>query len=159
MQEQGLNLLAQRVIEARLAARLVEAFAQELGRERALAVLRRSSQEQARQAGRELARRWKGGGLLQFSRVLDIWQEGGALELEILQRDGHHLRFNVTRCRYAEEYRRLGLDPELGYCLSCCRDAPLAQGFDPHIELLRSKTIMQGDGLCDFHFRLAPAGQ
>lgn len=152
--EQSLNLLTQRVIEAQLAARLVEAFARELGRDRALEILRRSNEEQARQAGQELARRWEGKGLVGFARVLELWQEGGALELEVLQQDESHLRFNVTRCRYAEEYRRLGLDPELGYCLSCCRDAPLAQGFDPRIELIRTKTIMQGDELCDFHFQL-----
>lgn len=41
--------------------------------------------------------------------------------------------FNVTRCRYAEFYRALGL-AELGAVFSCNRDAALIEGFAADIE-------------------------
>ena len=80
--------------------------------------------------------------------------ENDALELEILEQTPTRLSFNVTRCRYAEMYRALGL-PDLGGSLSCQRDYALAQGFNPAIELTRTQTIMEGAPFCDFRFRLA----
>lgn len=57
----------------------------------------------------------------------------------------------VTRCRYAEMYRALGI-PELGETLSCSRDAALIEGFNPEVEFTRSQTIMQGAACCDFRY-------
>ncbi len=47
------------------------------------------------------------------------------------------LVFKVTRCRYAEKYRELGLQ-ELGEVLSCGRDAAFARGFNPKIGMKRT---------------------
>jgi L-2-amino-thiazoline-4-carboxylic acid hydrolase len=58
----------------------------------------------------------------------------------------------VTRCRYAEMYRALGI-PELGEVLSCQRDAALIEGFNPGVTLERTHTIMQGAATCDFRYR------
>jgi hypothetical protein len=63
------------------------------------------------------------------------------------------LSFNVTRCRYAEMYRSLGLE-DLGGSLSCARDFALVEGFNPEIELKRTQTIMEGAAYCDFRFKL-----
>jgi hypothetical protein len=49
-------------------------------------------------------------------------------------------------------YRELGLE-DLGATLSCLRDFELARGFNPDIELTRTKTIMEGAAFCDFRFR------
>ena len=68
------------------------------------------------------------------------------------------LSFNVTRCRYAEMYRALGL-ADLGGSLSCQRDFALAQGFNPAIQLDRTQTIMEGASHCDFRFRLDAASR
>ena len=62
------------------------------------------------------------------------------------------LAFNVTRCRYAELYRALGLQ-ELGATLSCNRDGALMEGFNPNVEFRRTQTIMQGATHCDFDYR------
>ncbi len=96
-----------------------------------------------------------------FAQSLDRWRENGALELDLLEQSPTRLAFNVTRCRYAEMYRALGL-ADLGASLSCQRDYTLAQGFNPAIELTRTQTIMEGAPFCDFRFHLAessdPAG-
>ena len=66
------------------------------------------------------------------------------------------LSFNVTRCRYAEMYRSLGI-AEVGALLSCNRDFSLVEGFNPDIALTRTQTIMQGASHCDFRFVARPA--
>ena len=59
----------------------------------------------------------------------------------------------MTRCRYAELYRALGI-ADVGALLSCNRDFSLIEGFNPDIELTRTQTIMQGASHCDFRFKL-----
>jgi hypothetical protein len=149
-----LPLLAQREIEARIVGPLVRAFAGEMGSEKTLAIVARVIQELARESGAELARQLGDHTLDALAGSLDRWREGGALEIELLERSATRLSFNVTRCRYAEMYRALGL-ADLGGSLSCQRDFALASGFNPEIELTRTQTIMQGAPFCDFRFRLA----
>ena len=60
--------------------------------------------------------------------------------------------FDVTRCRYTEMYRALGI-PELGAVLSCQRDAALIEGFNPGVTLERTQIIMQGAPCCNFRYR------
>jgi hypothetical protein len=151
-----LTLLQQREIEARIVGPLVQAMRDELGDEKALALVRRVIAELARQSGAELARQLGEASLEAFSRSLGRWSEGGALEIDVLEQSEDRLSFNVTRCRYAEMYRALGL-ADLGSSLSCQRDFTLVEGFNPAIRLTRTQTIMEGAPFCDFRFH-APAG-
>jgi hypothetical protein len=48
--------------------------------------------------------------LLQLGTVLDRWRQGDALTIDVLRHDAEALEFNVTRCRFAEMYRALGLE-------------------------------------------------
>jgi hypothetical protein len=41
---------------------------------------------------------------------------------------------------------------EIGNLLSCTRDFEFIVGYDPTIEITRTKTIMGGDSHCDFHY-------
>src|SRR5262245_62642007 len=51
----------------------------------------------------------------------ELWTRGGALEREVIEANESRYRFNVTRCKYAEMYREMGLS-EIGHLLSCQRD-------------------------------------
>ncbi len=120
-----------------------------------MALLRRVIERLARESGAELARSASQQGLAGFAETLDRWTEGGALEIDLLEQSDDRLEFNVTRCRYAEMYHRLGIG-DLGGHLSCCRDSALAGGFDPSISLSRTQTILEGAPFCDFRFRRDP---
>ena len=150
----NLPLLERREIEARIVGPLVRAFAEEIGQEQVLAIVGRVIRNLARESGAELARILGDQTLTAFTQSLNRWRENGALELEVLEQSPTQLSFNVTRCRYAEMYRALGL-ADLGASLSCQRDFALAQGFNPEIELTRTQTIMEGAPYCDFRFRVA----
>ena len=150
-----LSLLQQREIEARIVGPLIRAFASELGEVRTLGLVRGVIADLARESGAGLAAGLGEATLTAFARGLDRWREGGALEIDLLEASSERLSFNVTRCRYAEMYRALGL-ADLGASLSCQRDASLIEGFNPSLSLTRTQTIMGGAPFCDFRFR-APA--
>jgi len=40
---------------------------------------------------------------------MERWKLDDALRIEVLRQDENHYDFNVTRCRYAESYREMGL--------------------------------------------------
>ncbi len=148
----ALTLLQRREIEAKVVGPLIRGFAAELGTEKALEVVRKVIAGLAHDAGAELAARLGEASLEAFASCLDRWSEGGALEIDVLEATPERLDFNVTRCRYAEMYRALGL-ADLGSSLSCLRDFALIEGFNPDIELTRTQTLMEGASHCDFRFR------
>ncbi len=80
------------------------------------------------------------------------WRMGDALQTETLRESDTQFDFNVTRCRYAEMYREMGLG-EIGHLLSCQRDGTFCEGYDPRLKMDRTQTIMQGASHCDFRYR------
>jgi hypothetical protein len=81
----------------------------------------------------------------------ELWTRGGALETEVKEKSDTKYRFNVTRCKYAEMYREMGLG-EIGHLLSCQRDGTFCEGYDKRLTLKRTQTIMQGATHCDFDY-------
>jgi hypothetical protein len=90
-----------------------------------------------------------------FIRLYDNWKTGGALETTTLQATPERFDFDVTRCRYAEMYREMGLEA-IGDLLSCNRDGTFVEGYNPDITMEREHTIMQGHGRCTFRYRMKP---
>ena len=50
-------------------------------------------------------------------------------------------------------YKEMGLE-EIGFLLSCNRDSKFIEGYAPNVSLSRPHTVMNGDGFCDFRYRL-----
>ncbi len=151
----GIGVLQRRLIEARIVAPLIAAFAAELGEARAYAIARDVITGLARQHGAALAASAGGRTLPLFAGTLDRWTANDALQIEPVEQSDDVFAFNVTRCRYAEMYRELGI-PELGAILSCNRDAALIEGFNGDVQLQRSQTIMGGASHCDFRYSVRP---
>jgi len=147
-----ISLLQQREIEARIVGPLFRAFAAEVGDEKAREILLTVVRQLARDAGCQSAQSLGGNSLTHLTQAVEHWRKGDALELEVIRSDDENFQFNVTRCRFAEMYREIGLE-DLGSLLSCSRDAAMIEGFNPAIELNRPKTLMMGHSHCDFHFR------
>lgn len=149
----AIGVLKRRLVEARVIAPLIKAFAAEFGEERVHDVARRVIAGIARQQGDELAHAAGGRSLPLFSQTLDRWTADDALHIDVQRTDADAFDFDVTRCRYAEMYHELGI-PELGSILSCSRDGALISGFNADVELTRTQTIMEGAGHCNFRYRL-----
>jgi predicted hydrocarbon binding protein len=151
-----IGVLRRREIEARILAPVISALGEEFGRERVIEIVKRVIVKIAHQQGQALARQAGGNTLDHFVRSKTNWVKGGALEAEDLALTETTYEFNVTRCRYAEMYRALGI-PELGAVLSCGRDFALGEGFNPELKLARTQTLMEGAPHCDFRYRLEKA--
>jgi predicted ArsR family transcriptional regulator len=147
------GVLKRREIEARIVAPLLERLADSYG-DGVYEVAREVIVDVAREQGAALAEAVGGSSLPDFATGLGAWSADGALETEIRQLDDEVFAFDVTRCRYAEMYRSLGLT-DLGATLSCNRDGSLIEGFNPNVRFTRTQTIMSGADHCDFHFELA----
>ena len=148
----SIGVLKRRTIEARILAPVVHAMADEFGAERVHAILRQVIVEIARTQGAAMAATCDSNTTADLAGTLDRWKADGALEMDVLEQDAEKLSYNVTRCRYAEMYRELGI-PELGAILSCGRDAALIEGFNPTVQLTRTQTILGGATHCDFRYR------
>ena len=153
----AVGVLTRREIEARILAPVIDALGARFGREEVVAIVRDVIVSIAREQGRAMAAARGDDSLASFAATLEPWTRDDALRMEITEQSDERLAFDVTRCRYADLYRALGI-PELGAVLSCNRDASLIEGFNPNVTFVRTRTIMQGAACCDFRYTAAEDG-
>jgi hypothetical protein len=150
--QQTLAMLERRRIEASILKHVYETLKASHGTEtakRAVAdSVRRSAVEQAGQFAAAVGGRTS---MQTFIDRQELWTRGGALEREVVEQSDTKYRFNVTRCKYAEMYRDMGLG-EIGHLLSCQRDGTFCEGYDKRLTLRRTQTIMQGASHCYFDY-------
>ena len=146
-----IGVLTRREVEARILKPIIEALCAEFDREQVLTIVRNTIVRIAQEQGAELAQMMGGCTAAHFLNSLQYWTKDNALEIDLLENTAEKLSFNVTRCRYAEMYRALGLG-DLGATLSCNRDFALIDGFNPDATLTRTQTIMQGAPHCNFRY-------
>lgn len=150
-----IDLIKQREIEIKVLGPVIRAFAKEFGEEKTFDVVRRTMQDLSRKQGAEKAASG-GGGLESLKKnCISAWNKNGELASTTLEDTSETLRFDVSRCDFASLYKELGFG-DIGALISCDRDAAFLEGFDNSFELLREKTIMAGDDLCDFCYRKKP---
>lgn len=154
------SILDQRRIEAKFAGQLLRTLETEVGRERAREILARAIIEMAHQAGRDFAALKPGNqngenppDLSDMASIMPLWQKDDGITMKMLEQTPEKLSFNVTRCRYAESYREMGLG-DIGDLLSCNRDGEFCHGYNPKIRFERTQTIMKGAAYCDFRYSL-----
>ena len=151
-----IGILEQRRIEAAFAKGIYEEMAAALGPEQARAILSRAIVKLAKQAAAEMAAEAPDGPSLDhFIAIQERWTRDDALRIEVTDRSETSYGFNVTRCRYSEMYRQMGL-AELGAVLSCNRDGAFCEGYDPKLKLTRTQTLMGGATHCDFRYQVEP---
>jgi hypothetical protein len=155
MAKSDLPILEQRRIEAALVKPIYEEMAAALGDAKAQEILGAAITKHAVAQGKAYADASRAQGrepsLAGFRALLPQWQAGGALEMEMVTETTEQVDFNITRCRYAEMYREMGLG-HIGHLLSCNRDGTFCEGYDPSIKFERSQTIMNGASHCDFRY-------
>ena len=145
--------IERRRIEAAMLGRMYEALCEAMPREQAAAHIEHAVVLDSRAAGKAFAAAAPDGpSLAHFATVIGRWTEGDALEIDGPHLEGDALTLTVTRCRYAEMYRDMGLPAPLPYLLSCLRDIHFAAGYSPHLRLDRPTTIALGAGTCPFRY-------
>ncbi|MEX2519218.1 MAG: L-2-amino-thiazoline-4-carboxylic acid hydrolase [Paracoccaceae bacterium] len=151
-------ILERRRIEAMILKHAYDVIVERSGKAEAEAVIGECCSRSAIEQGATIAAEFGGApDLKDFASIMPAWTKGDALQIEPLEMSEDKMDFNVTRCRYSEMYREMGLG-DIGHLLSCNRDGDFCIGFNPEIELTRTQTIMKGASHCDFRYRIKNTG-
>src|SRR6476646_10554911 len=130
--EVAISHLQRRKIEGRVLLPFIQTLIEKIGREAALEILDATINKLAVQDGDNWQAQF-GSDLGSLCRVAqEVWGGGGSLEVDVLDASDTYLSFNVTRCRYAEFYRELGLT-DIGFHIHCKRDYAMIDGFNSEI--------------------------
>ncbi|ARC87492.1 L-2-amino-thiazoline-4-carboxylic acid hydrolase [Rhodovulum sp. MB263] len=149
-----LPILERRRIEAMILKHVFDVISERAGRAEAEAVIGETCSRSAIEQGKALAADLDHPPTLEdFAAIMPNWTKEDALSIEPIETSAEKMDFNVTRCRYAEMYREMGLG-EIGHLLSCNRDGDFCIGYNPEIEMTRTQTIMKGASHCDFRYRM-----
>jgi L-2-amino-thiazoline-4-carboxylic acid hydrolase len=150
-------ILTKRKLQAEVIGPIFAEMKATLGEEMAASILGKAIRKAAIAEGKAFAAKLPSGAttMASFIKLYELWMADGALEVEVLHASDTAFDFDVTRCRYAETYRDMGLG-DIGHLLSCNRDGTFCEGYDPRIKLDRAQTIMEGHKRCTFRYRLEP---
>lgn len=148
-------VLEKRRLQAQVIKPIWEELVRRLGEKDAMDILDVAIRKAAIAEGQMLAEASPGGdtSMPAFVRLYENWKTGGALETTTLRADADNFDFDVSRCRYAEMYREMGLG-KIGHLLSCNRDGTFVEGYNPDIKMTRDQTIMAGHARCTFRYRV-----
>jgi hypothetical protein len=148
------GLLERRRIEAEILKYVYDALKGDLGDEKAKELIGIAVQKAAVDSGRMAAQK-EGGptGTRSLAAIQHLWSAGGALKLKVTELTDHSYSYVVEHCAYAKMYEEMGLK-DLGLIFSCLRDSAYIEGYAPDLELERPKTIMEGDPVCEFRYRI-----
>ncbi|MCY6382647.1 L-2-amino-thiazoline-4-carboxylic acid hydrolase [Hoeflea prorocentri] len=154
-----LPILERRRIEALILKHVYDVIKERSGADEAEAVIGETCSRSAIEQGKTFADEHDHAPTLaDFAAIMPNWTKEDALQIEPLEMTDEKMDFNVTRCRYAEMYKEMGLG-DIGHLLSCNRDGDFCIGYNPDIELTRTQTIMKGASHCDFRYRMKNNGK
>ena len=145
-------VLLRREIEALMVKPFLDAFEKELGHEKTYEIVEKVIAEIAFEQGKDYAVVLGGNGIDALMGQAESWSANDALDMQMYVENETDCYSPVKRCAYVDMYERIGMK-ELGKVLSCLRDEFFYQGFNPEMEMCRSKTLMDGGDCCDFCFK------
>jgi hypothetical protein len=87
--------------------------------------------------------------LSKFCTMIDH-AAAGSHRWERVIEEQERIGYQFSRCMYAEILNELG-EPGLGMVI-CARDGPWVKSYNPKLSFRRTKTLMEGDEMCDHIF-------
>jgi L-2-amino-thiazoline-4-carboxylic acid hydrolase len=151
-----LSLLELVKIQAQVLVPVVRAFREELGAERANAIVSKALRDWSRGVFRAIGEQLTGSPREKWEALNAAFMPkiGGDVDMENLKQTPEAWDMNVIGCRYADFFRQLG-EPELGALLLCEVDFHVIDEVGgPDVTLERTQTIMKGAKYCDFRWSM-----
>ena len=112
--------------------------------------LKRAAEAAGKQSGQFMAKSSPEISLAAYASVLKnpdpFWQH--ALSTEIVEDKEKAFEIKVTECLWAKTFREAQAG-DIGYATICYQDYAMSRGFSSKLEMIRTKTLMQGDEYCD----------
>ncbi len=123
----------------------------QLGREEFVGMLRGASDEVVRKktAGRPPVVRDLVTFAASMKNMPPLFQH--ALEAEIVEQSPEAFEYRVRKCLWAKVFRDEDA-ADIGYAMVCYPDYAVAKGLNPKLQLIRTKTLMQGDDSCSLRY-------
>jgi hypothetical protein len=131
---------------------LAKALEEELGREKAIEFLKRDTRQRWLDYGKSQAEKTDDHSLRQYTeqfRNVDNYRN--TLVMEIVEDTEDAFELKITECLWASTFRDADAG-EIGFAMVCYGDYAWAEGFDPRIELVRDKTLMEGAPICNHRY-------
>jgi hypothetical protein len=75
------------------------------------------------------------------------------LTFDVIERTDTVCEIRITECLWAKTFREAAA-AAIGYAVCCSGDPAMCQAFNPRMQLIRNKTLMQGDDCCDYRWVL-----
>ena len=142
-------------IQSEILLPLYKILRDELGREKANELLRAAVNEYATNLGQTISQSSAGSSLDKLRAAVPVFAAADALQVEPIENNSQTLSMDVRGCQYAEFFKALG-ESEFGAMLTCEIDPPMTAAIGSDLSLERHKTIMSGDEVCDFRWKLDP---
>jgi len=127
--------------------------AKELGREKTIEMLKAYSSEGSVDGAKRVAQRL---GKNDFEALKSFFSPSSpafanTLSFTLTESTDKAHELQVTECLYAKIFLDAGVG-DLGYAGVCFGDYAFARSFNPQIEMVRDKTLMQGDPFCNHRY-------
>jgi len=131
----------------------VKFCAEKLGRDKTMEMLKAYAAESAVLTAANLVKRLGSNEFEAAKRYLDPANpaQASTLTFKIVESTDKSYELNITECLWAKTF----LDAkagDLGYAAVCFGDYQTVKSFNPHLELVRNKTLMQGDACCNHRY-------
>lgn len=123
---------------------------EKMGRDAYLELLSASSSEAVTDLAKATAARLANNDLAAFAGSMKnpdpLFEH--ALTYEVVEDSGTAFEVEIRECLWAKTFRDADA-AEIGYATICHPDYAFAEGFNPKLRMIRSKTLMQGDECCN----------
>jgi hypothetical protein len=132
-----LSLLEKTRIQAQVLLPVIQAIREELGREKADAIVKQALRNWSKQVFAAIGEGVDGSQRRKWATIQAAWAAVSLSDVtvEMHRHDKEGMEFDITDCRFAEFFRALG-EPELGAFLVCDADFDIAavrrRGREPH---------------------------
>ncbi len=124
----------------------------EIGEEELIRLLNRYSAEVGRRTGEQQASSSPDTGFQTFVATFRPPRYANSLTHEVVRDEEKVFELRVTECVWAETFRNAGLGGEIGHAAVCNMDYYWPAAFNPRFKMERSKTLMQGDEICNHRY-------
>jgi hypothetical protein len=124
-----------------------------LGKEKAIALLKQYATETGIAGGHEAIKRLGKNDFEALKRIFspESSQFRNTLTMQVVESTDRGHEIKVTECLWATTYREANASDE-GYAGVCYGDYAFAKSFNPQIEMVRNKTLMQGETHCNHRY-------
>lgn len=129
---------------------VARALEKEMGKEKTIEFLKKATAERMLNYGKTQAGRMPNNN---FDTYVNQFRSGYAdsLTKEIVEDTEKAFELKVTECIWADAFLRAKAG-DIGFAWVCFGDYSWPQGFNPKIKMIRDKTLMEGDTLCNHRY-------